>query len=376
MNSVEKMLEPQQVEILDRPNAPEPHEHLMSPVVQKLENVAIEDSAYRDGKTRNSRPAAPTFSPPPTVPSHESEDAPRSKDPESYKPLAYNPAAPPAPEPIKHREKTPPPPEAETEGTGLSAAAYSDHTQSVSPFSQPAHGTLSQPPYPTSTQPPAFSSPQQYGGLFATPSPFAGLSGLSPASGGHAGSMSSIPPPPPQSGRVSSISSAHAPSRAASTQQHGVSSVTSQQTAFSPPPRDPNAQFFGGNKPLDSPTAEILGNSYVGPPPQPLQHLQPQYADYLASRAQQAPQGQAQQPGGGYSDHTYSQPHRHHHHHHSNQPDGDYDVHGQVYRPTEQEAKYHKPSNAGQPTGKLEHQAGRVDKGVNRFFKKLEKRIG
>lgn len=375
MNSVERMLEPQQVEIMDRLQPPEPHEHLMSPVVQKLENVAIEDLAYRDGKTRNSRPAAPAFSPPATAANDAGQEAPKSKDPESYKPLAYNPAAPPAPEPIKHREKTPPPPEAETEGTGLSAAAYSDHTQSISPLSHPTHGLPSQPPYPTSAQPSTLSSPQQHGGPYASPPPFAGLSGLSPVPGGHASSMSSIPPPPPQSGRVSSISSAHALSRAASTQQ-GPSSVTSPQTAFSPPPRDPNAQFFGGNKPLDSPSAQILGNSYVGPPPQPLQHLQPQYADYFANRPQQAPQGQAQQPLGGYSDHSYSQPHHHHHRHHSQQPDGDYDVHGQVYRPTEQEAKHHRPSNAGQPTGKLEHQAGRVDKGVNRFFKKLEKRIG
>ncbi|KAI4120313.1 MAG: hypothetical protein LQ341_007561, partial [Variospora aurantia] len=99
--------------------------------VQKLENVAIEDTNYQDGKTRSSRPAAATFSPPPTAPSVDRQVPPKSNDQETFKPLAYNPAAPPAPEPIKHREKTPPPPDAETEGTGLSAAAYNDHAHSL-----------------------------------------------------------------------------------------------------------------------------------------------------------------------------------------------------------------------------------------------------
>ena len=46
-----------------------------------------------------------------------------------FAPMAYNPAAPPAPEPIAHREKTPPPPDA-ADGTGLAAAAAADCTVS------------------------------------------------------------------------------------------------------------------------------------------------------------------------------------------------------------------------------------------------------
>ncbi|KAL8797980.1 MAG: hypothetical protein Q9182_007057 [Xanthomendoza sp. 2 TL-2023] len=257
----------------------------MSPVVQKLEDVAVEDSAYHNGKTRNSSSAVPLFSPPLAA----KQKTPSTSDQESYKPLAYNPAAPPAPEPIKHREKTPPPAEAETEGTGLSAAAST------------------------------------------------------------------------------------------STQLQGPSGATSPQNFFNAPPRDPNAYHTGANKPLDSPSAQILGNSYVGPPPQPLQHLQPQYADYLANRPQHqhAPLGQAQDPASGYS--SYSQAPSHSHHHHSHQHGSDYDVHNQLYRPTEQEAhrhKHHRPSDAGQSSDRLEQGAGKFDKGVNKFFKKLEKRIG
>ncbi|KAL8736320.1 MAG: hypothetical protein Q9181_002498 [Wetmoreana brouardii] len=374
INSVERLVEPQQVEILDKPSAPAPPENLMSPVVQKLENVAVEDSAYQNGKTRSSKPAAPAFSPPPTA-SRDERETVEPENPQSFKPLAYNPAAPPAPEPIKHREKTPPPPEAETEGTGFSAAAYKDHQHAMSPH--PGRSSFSQPPYPSSAHSSAFSSPQPHGSPYNSPPPFAGLTGMSPVPHGVAASMSSIPPPPPQGARTSSVSSAHVLSRSASTQVNVSSSVPSSQPTFSAPPRDQNASHPGGNQPLASPTAQILGNSYVGPPPQPLQHLQPQYADYFASRPQHPPQGQVQEPVGGYSDYNYAQPHHHHHQHQhdSNQ----YDVHNQAYRPTEEEShhhKHHRPSDGGQPTGRVEQHAGKLDKGVNRFFKKLEKRIG
>ncbi|KAL8779645.1 MAG: hypothetical protein Q9213_006836 [Squamulea squamosa] len=381
VGSLEKMLDAEQLEILDRPSPPAAHENLMSPVVQKLENVAVEDSAYQNGHTRNSRSAVPVFSPPPTASNETNQHTPKANGEENFKPLAYNPAAPPAPEPIKHREKTPPPPDAETEGTGLSAAAYNDHHHShtVSPLPHSGHGSMSQPPYPSSVHSSAYSSPQPHGSPYASPPPFTGLSGMSPAPGGRMSSMSSLPPPPPQGARTSSVSSAQAPYIPPSTQHQIPSSTTSLQPSLGAPPRDPIAFNSSGNKPMDSPSAQILGNSYVGPPPQPLQHLQPQYADYLANRPQHqhAPQAQAHDPSSGYSDYKYGQPHQHHHH--SHQQGSDYDVHNQLYRPTEEEThrhKHHKPSDGGQPSGKLEQQAGKLDKGVNRFFKKLEKRIG
>ncbi|KAL8872817.1 MAG: hypothetical protein Q9174_001611 [Haloplaca sp. 1 TL-2023] len=384
IDSIEELIEPDQLEILDRPSAPAPHENLMSPVVQKLENVAIEDPAYQSSKTHSPQPAVPSFAPPPTVNRDNSEATPKAEETTSFQPLAYNPAAPPAPEPIKHREKTPPPPEAETEGTGLATAAYNDHQHSVSPLSHPAHGSFSQPPYPSSAHSSAFTSPQPHGSPYNAPPRFSGLTGMSPVPDGRAGSVSSIPPPPPPGARSSSVSSSQMPSRSASTQHQMPSSATSSQPTFSAPPRDPNAfSHPGSGQPLASPTSQILGNSYVGSPTQPLQHLQPQYADYLATRPQQPSQGHGQEPVGGYSSYDYSQTQGHHHqHNHQHQHHHDpsqYDVHNQVYRPTEEEShkhKHHRPSDGGQHTSKPEHQAGRLDKGVNRFFKKLEKRIG
>ncbi|OBT43055.1 hypothetical protein VE00_05500 [Pseudogymnoascus sp. WSF 3629] len=76
---------------------PPPHAQAMSPIVQQLENIAIQEHS-------------PPFAGPPTT------APPASTSPQaaqSFAPLAYNPAAPAAPEAIAHREKTPPPPDAD-----------------------------------------------------------------------------------------------------------------------------------------------------------------------------------------------------------------------------------------------------------------------
>ncbi|KAL8739628.1 MAG: hypothetical protein Q9190_007586 [Brigantiaea leucoxantha] len=372
MDAVQRMLDHDQVEIVDKPPPPATQEHPMSPVVQKLEKVAVQDPAYRNGQTPGSATRSASFASPAPANENREHAAQKADDPGAYKPLAYNPAAPAAPEPIKHREKTPPPPEAETEGTGLSAAAYNDHVQIASPPIQQRQGSLSQPPYGSPPYPHGYGSPlstQGSNAAYASPPPFAGLTGQSPVPGGGTSNLSFPPPPPLQSnGRSSVTSSTHSP---------GITGIASQQSlnTFAPPPRDPNSKVYpGGTKAPDSPSAQILGNSYIGSPQQPLQHLQPQYPDYLATRPQ--PQQQHQQsPYGGYSDYKYSQSQDHHGHH---QGSG-YDLHNQLYRPTEDEAnkhKHHRPSEAGQPTGRLEQQASKVDKGVNRFLKKLEKKIG
>lgn len=120
---------------------------------------------------------------------------------------------------------------------------------------------------------------------------------------------------------------------------------------------------------MESTATEVIGNSYMDHSKQPLQHLQPQYADYLQSRPA------SQEPPGGYSNYQYGQPHHHHSHHSHGDPN---DIHSQVYRPTEEEAKSHgshrKKSSAG--PGKIEEKVDRAEKGVNRFLKKLEKKIG
>ncbi|KAI9879734.1 MAG: hypothetical protein M1830_007519, partial [Pleopsidium flavum] len=361
MDSATKILHQEQLEILDVPQAPPAHEEVMSPVVQQLENIAIGDPAYGNGQTRNSRTASVPLTPglPASGASGDTrgEVSKNEEQPANYAPLAYNPAAPPAPEHIKHREKTPPPPEAES-GTGLTAAAYADHGfapppgQYQTPMSSPLPGHFQQQQ--------SFSGPPQRhpSSLYSSPPPSAGLP-YSPSpnqQGQRTSSISSFPPPPPTASSTAS--------------PHG----RQQPPSFAAPPKDPNAHLYNqASQPMNSPTTQILGSSYIAPPPQPLQHLQPQYADYLQSRPQN------QQPSGGYSNYESNQPHQHHHRYHSR---GDeYDVHGQAYRPTEDEGRshsHHRPSVAGpgQQPGRLEQRADKLEKGVNKWLKKLDKKIG
>ncbi|EGC42743.1 conserved hypothetical protein [Histoplasma capsulatum var. duboisii H88] len=153
LQNARKLLAPAQLDIVPASQQPQAHEVAMSSVVQKLENVAITDPAYHNGQTRNSRTEAvpiqqpqpqlaiQNFPPPPTQsaisepvsPLEAPSTQPVSKQEEAqinYTPIAYNPSAPAAPEPIKLREQTPPPPDGVT-GTGLAAAAVSDSGQSI-----------------------------------------------------------------------------------------------------------------------------------------------------------------------------------------------------------------------------------------------------
>ena len=384
---VRKKLAVDQLDVVDVPPTPASHDQAMSPVVQNLENIAIQDPAYHNGQTRNSRtdstgvksplnmgileedreqgkPKAQISSTP------QPQDTPKAPNPTTFQPLAYNPAAPPAPEPIKHREKTPPPVDAEI-GTGLAAAAMRDHSESAFPQS-----SMSRPLY-GHPQPSGLYSPQPAQSpmpSLASLQPSAGYANSQSSAGYRASSVSSLPPPPPQSGRGSVSPYTPTPSFAAPPRSPSNSTSVPPQKAvstFSAPPQESVTPFYGkGSTPLQSPATEILGESYVAGVRQPLQHLHPQYADYT-------PPGH-EPPVGGYSNYQYSQPQpqqqtNHHHHNEGNE----YDIHSQVYRPTEEEAHKRKPSKPSkQPQGRVEQGVENVDKKVNRFFKKLEKRIG
>ncbi|KAL9102666.1 MAG: hypothetical protein Q9163_002220 [Psora crenata] len=370
-----RLLQHDQVELLDIPPAPAAHEKVMSPVVQQLENLAIQDPAYQSGHSKN------TSDTPIPVGSNETPKAAASA---TFQPLAYNPAAPAAPEPIRHREKTPPPVDADA-GTGLAAAAYADQFHSQGSLSRPTYGqTSSIQPYiespvqNPSTQPYIGSSPiQAPQSSFTSPARGSGAytSPVSSTVGQRTSSVSSFQPPPSQSVRSSTNPRTPTPSFATPPQSPPIAESPSNQqlvNVFSPPPQDPHApQYDQNGVPLPSPATQILGSSYVGGAHQPLQHVQPQYADYLGSTGHQSPG-----PVGGYSQYSYSQQQQ------SNQaPGNEYNVHSQAYRPTEEEAKKdkrHKIPDPGpvQQPGRFGQQAARVDKGVNRLFKKLEKRIG
>ena len=383
-----KKLEADQLDIVDVPPTPASHEQVMSPVVQTLENVAIQDPAYHNGQTRNSRTESAGVKSPLNMGSREEtrqgtpkaqiptafqpQDTPKAQTPTMFQPLAYNPAAPPAPEPIKHREKTPPPIDAEV-GTGLAAAALRDHSQAASP-----HSSMSRPPY-SHPQSSGLFSPQpaqsHTPSLVSSPHPSANYANPQSSTGYRASNVSSLPPPPPKSGRGSVSPYTPTPSFAPPPQSpSNAASAHSQQVvpAFSAPPQDSMAPFYGKDSaPLQSPATEILGDSYVAGNRQPLQHLHPQYADYT-------PPGH-EPPVGGYSSYQYSQQQeqQQQHHHHQRNEGNEYDVHSQVYRPTEEEAHGRKPSKPSkQSQGRLEQGVENVDKKVNRFFKKLEKKIG
>jgi hypothetical protein len=105
---------------------------------------------------------------------------------------------------------------------------------------------------------------------------------------------------------------------------------------------------------MQSPGAQLYGPGAYVQSHQPLQHIQP----------------------GGYSQYSYDQqPQRY-------EPGSQYDIHNQVYRPTEAEVNKPtrkssiKPYDGGYQTGKLEQKAEKVEKGVNSFLKRLEKKLG
>lgn len=104
INGVRRVLPPAQVEVLDEPGPPP-----MATVVQKLENAAISDPTYgnvdKSAQASASGSAGSSLPPPPPPPPAAAPPA------ANFAPMAYNPAAPAAPEAFQHREKTPPPDE-------------------------------------------------------------------------------------------------------------------------------------------------------------------------------------------------------------------------------------------------------------------------
>jgi hypothetical protein len=384
IDTMRRLLHPSQLDIMDAPQTETRHEDNMSPVVQNLEHVAISDPAYANGRTRNSQNLPSQVPPPaghgqlehsPNPPSVSSNTGRAGSvhsegQPASFAPMAYNPAAPPAPEPIAHREKTPPPADA-ADGTGLAAAAVADHVTGYGvPQEQPYTGVPQAQPY-TGVPGPVPSSYGHYG---------------SPPPGGPPSYTS--PPPGAQSyGHDPSVSSTNSLHRASTTSPYppGPTSTTSPRSghdvaaavtsqSFAPPPQDPNAHLYGsgGAAPMQSPGAQILGSGLYGQPHQPLQHVQPQYPDYLSAKIQPPP--------GGYAQYSYDQQPQQY------DPGNQFDIHNQVYRPTEAEVNKptkkasEKPSkqpyDGGYQRGKIEQGAEKVEKGINKYLKKLEKKVG
>lgn len=388
-----KLLHPSQLDLVELEEPQQDHHGTLSPVVQNLEHVAISDPAYRNGQTRNSQSQAqnqPMNVPlPPALPAHSSSSMsspsppqrqPNIQDKQSspvpFVPMAYNPAAPPAPEPIAHREDTPPLPD-DGHGTGLAAAALHDNAYNhVTLPSQPYSGVPG--PQPnlyshTGSPPPAAStyhSPAQVPG-YHSPPPTSGFSPQHPQQS-HT-PFASVPSfaPPPQQFHTSSTTSPFfdpPPAQAAPTDTHRHSSAAEH---YVPHPPLPHSQSY--TQPLPTPGTQFYNSmDPLAQPHKPLQHVQPQYPDYLTSQAQHAP------PPGGFSQYSYDQAQHHHQHlNHTGASNNQYDVHHQVYRPTEGEshAHRHKPSRTSTSSTKPSG-LDRLEKGAGKWFKKIEKKIG
>ncbi|KAJ4383846.1 hypothetical protein N0V86_000689 [Didymella sp. IMI 355093] len=332
LDSLRRVVQPHQLQIIADPNAISStsphHEHkndTMSPVIANLERAAISHQSRTPSISSTQAFPGPPQTAFPGPPPRTSTTSPSSANP-SYTPMAaYNPAAPAAPEPIAHREKTPPPPDA-AEGTGLIGAAVHD--------SQPQQYSN---PLQTSFTPQQTSGPYMPG----PPAPGQGFSGPPGIQRTNtAGSM----PPPPQS-----------------------------PPSFTGPPQSPPS--FAG-PPQSAPPAEAYGQ----PPQHPGVQRQSsipvqQYAGYNGSPGYSAgsqspalPSPAPTQPQHylGYGQHQYGSTAQ-------QMPGTDpADLHKQFYRPTEQEATvvdHHTPHTPNSNMGK---RVVKVEKGVGRFLKKLD----
>ncbi|KAI9825888.1 MAG: hypothetical protein M1832_000829 [Thelocarpon impressellum] len=372
LRSVGLLLPPAQIRVLDAPVPPSAHVDAMSPVVQKLEHAAISDGAYARRESGSvsatstsfhnpvlgGLPAAPPAGGPP-------DTTKVGELPGDFAPLAYNPAAPAAPEPIKHREKTPPPPEA-ADGTGLAAAAYGPDVgqHAPPPVQQQKHfATLpgeqqQQQPYQVMQPQRQHSIPRQ-DSYVSQPSPL-------PSRTPSLQTASLLP------NRTNSIPHSVTGSGVPSPRQQAVQS-------FAPPPQDPNAHLYGKASP--SPQT-ITQQPHLTASPPTAQAVHPAFRQSPV----QTP------PAGGYSTYQYGQQQAQQPGAPPPLPQGPplplqqapadpYNLHQQVYRPTEVEAKTHgnsRPGVAGpgQAPGKFEAHSAKVEKGVGKFLKKLEKKMG
>ncbi|KAK5016310.1 hypothetical protein LTR39_002149 [Cryomyces antarcticus] len=390
IDSAKRILSEHQIQISGASPSSSHYEHhrdTMSPVVQKLESLAV-TKPYQ-GHRSDSMSTNKSFTGPPTRTMQGGAGSPEpiAEAPPSYAPLAYNPAAPSAPEPIAHREKTPPPDDGEG-GTGLAAAAQYDYGNPmvVPPLQQhPAFRHQQSPPQQTSY----FPGPPQWqmsAQSFPPPSPMAASL---PSVLQRTNTSGSFPPPPPQ--------------------QPGSPQGQQYAQSYASPPQDPNAHLYGQASPPLPPQLHQRQSSYSTPaqygayPQQQFaQQPQQQYVIYPSSPGHvflqstgpptpgyaPPPSGYTTVPSapapmrapalhshdlppGGYSTYSYQQ---------QPQPQSQaeaYAVHQQVYRPTEGEAGHGKPVAAGpgQQPGKLEQRAAKVEKGVGRFLKKLDQRF-
>ena len=326
LDSLRRVMQPHQLRIIADPQTITPvlahHEHkndTMSPVIANLERAAISHQSRTPSiSTPQAFPGPPQSLPgPPTGPPTGRASTASPAGGQGFAPMAYNPAAPAAPEPIAHREKTPPPPDA-ADGTGLVGAAI--HDSQPQPYSNPLQTAFT--PQPTS-------------GLYnpGPPAPGQGFSG--PPSVQRTNTAGSMPPPP-----QSPPSFAGPPQSAPPTDPYGQSSPP--QPGIQRQSSVPVQQYAGYN----------ASPSYTAGPQSP----------GLPSPGLNQPQNYL-----GYAQHQYGSTVQ-------QTPATDTaDLHKQFYRPTEQEATITDHTTAtATPNSNMGKRVVKVEKGVGRFLKKLD----
>ena len=321
LDSLKRVVNSHQLQVITNPNIPSHSEHkndVMNPVVAKLEKAAISHTSRNPSISS----ATQSFPGPPTAP------APTSSPPaNNYAPMAYNPAAPAAPEPIAHREKTPPPPDA-ADGTGLNSAAANDHL--AHQYTNPLQASFA--PQPTSSQPYMPGPPSR------TPT-FTGAPG---APGIQRQNTSGSLPPPPNS-----------------------------PPAFAPPPSGtPQYDAQGNPQPNVHRQSSVPAQQYANYPGSP-GHAPPGYGSTASplpspTYTPQQYQPMASPPPGGYSQYQYSTTS------HSQNP-----VHQQLYRPTKQEAETvdHDAANPQAPNSNIRKRVAKAEEGIGSLLKKLDKKF-
>lgn len=330
LDSLRRVAQPHQLQITSNPQAALAHvEHktdVMNPVVAKLEKAAISHSSRSPSISTTQSYPGPPGAPAPT------SSPPAADASVNYTPMAYNPAAPAAPEPIAHREKTPPPPDA-ADGTGLGAAVANDHAQQ---YGNPLQSSFA--PQPTSSQPYIPGPPSRTQTFSGPPTPGVQRTNTS----------GSLPPPPQSPPAFAPPPSAPPPTQY---DQQGAPQPGIQRQSTMPVQQYANYPGSPGHPPVQSP-------GYPGHSPLPSPGFAPQ----------QQYQPLASPPPGGYTNYQYSST--------SQQASSDpYTMHQQLYRPTEQEASIHhnEPAGATQRNSNIGKRAEKVEKGVGKFLKKLDK---
>jgi len=379
------------------------HRDSMSPVVQQLEKTAV-GAQFPPRAESTASTHSLTGSPTPTMSEGRKSASPMVSPLQPPAPMAYNPAAPAAPEPIAHREKTPPPSDGGT-GTGLAAAAKhdtgpryagvpQDHQRSDQPTPHQAYfsGLPQQghPSMPTFSNPPQCSSPagtqRTYSGNLPPPPPPGGPSphhqtqvqaqrpfSFAPSPVGQQDTPPTSPPAHQQTfNRQPSFGPNAAPTTSTTPQFATSPQYQPSHSQYANYPRSPG--FASTQPPTPSAPPAYVGHTPLSSPglPPPPQQFHPQ--------AQLAQQGAL-----GYSSYNYSAAQSSP----SMNQNGAYmgDVHNQVYRPTDAEAAHAarahghasgngRPAQPGrQASSKLEERVVQTERKVSGFLKRLDKLI-